>query len=333
MYTKEDADIIRFANDIRDELRNRFKIRPDIKIEHELIDTKLGKEHGIIISDPKHELQFVAYVSDYYKDGDPAPMEEICNDIVSRFYERRMISKETIEKFKDWNYAKHYLEACIFSPENMHKVVNNRLANKQIDDTDLCIIFLLKISDKPRFEYIYRDLMDTWGVTIDDIYDAWLEDAPKKHPAKIINIDNAWEPPKVMQDIMTNAINDTIKEFKDNGSNIFDDNTEHRFEDPTAEQVFIVSTKDRCNGATVILYPEVQKELDELFGVYGYYLIPASVHEFLAMSGACYPDELLSWAEGAYKLSSRWGYELTKNVYLQTDGVLKQVFTGAENDN
>ena len=294
MYTKEDADIIRFANDIRDELRNRFKIRPDIKIEHELIYTKLGKEHGIIMFDPKHEIQFVSPVSDYYKDGNPVPMEEICNDIVSRFYEHRM-NKELDEKFKDWNYAKHHLEATIFSPEKMQKVVNNGLATKQIDDTDLCIIFLLSISDKPEFEYIYKDLMSTWGVTIDDIYDAWLEDAPKKHPAKIIDLDN--------------------KEHSE------------------AEQVFVVSTKNRRSGATVILYPEVQKELDELFGVYGYYLIAASVHEFLAMSGACSPDELLSWAEGVYKLASRWGYELTKNVYLQTDGVLRQVFTGAENGN
>lgn len=302
MYTKEDADIIRFANDIRDELRNRFKVRPDIKIEHEFIDTKLGKEHGIIMSDPKYDLQFVSYVSDYYKtsyaDGDTVPMEEICNDIVSRFYERRMISKETDEKFKDWNYAKHYLEASIFSLEKMQSVVNNRLANKQINDTDLCIIFLLKVSDNLNFEFIYRDLMDTWGVTIDDIYDAWLEDAPKKHPAQIIDIDK-----------------------------------EHQFADPVAEQIFVVSTADSRSGATVILYPEVQRELDELFGVYGYYLIPSSVHEFLAMSGSCYPDELLSWAEGAYKLASRWGYELTKNVYLQTDGVLRQVFTGAENGN
>ena len=99
-------------------------------------------------------------------------------------------------------------------------------------------------------------MMNIWGVTEEDLYEAATINTPKLSPAKIVSMGDF---------LAERAGNEQM-------AGLFPDN-----------DFLVASNRDYVSGAAVILYPGVTREVAETMGG-DYYIIPSSRHEVIMIS-------------------------------------------------
>lgn len=134
-----------------------------------------------------------------------------------------------------------------------------------IDFLDMVVVFYIvvrKSEDGIGSIRINEELMEQWGLSVNELFQYAMENTQRIFPKKIRN--------------MFSMISELIQE-KDWELSEQMENEEHW------QQPYIITNDAGINGAGAILYPDTLKETARLLGG-DYYIIPSSIHEVLAVS-------------------------------------------------
>lgn len=167
----------------------------------------------------------------------------------------RDVPQFSIEKLSDYGTMKEKLSIQVVDTERNTEMLE-KIPHKDVEDMSMVCRFILGSgSDGNASILVNNQMLDTYGITQEQLFDDALRYAPEIKPFEIIN----------MQDIMAEMMGVSVDEL---GL-------------PTGEAaMYVASSTDRMNGAGVITYPEFMDEAVAKLGG-DFFVLPSSVHEVI----------------------------------------------------
>jgi hypothetical protein len=288
----------KFTKDFMDELKTLI---PDFHMEiikdESTGATKLyiakGGENGVMMDGSVD----MSEVYEYYQNGRPIGM--IARQLAEHYGVIR--DNDTVDNvFKaveNWESAKKLIVGKLYNPQCNAECINYEVY-RPIVGTDLMVAYYLHVeTDNDLFKIrVNNSLMNKWGITIDDLERARIDNTPTLNEPCVMNI------------------NGILAQY---GYNV-------PSTDASANMI-TVTNEAKNYGAISVLDSWVHSELDIIFGAFGYYLIPSSVHEFLAVSGDSDPNNLRQMLKDINDNVLDPKDILSYNIYIWKDGALKIV--------
>ena len=162
--------------------------------------------------------------------------------------------------------------------ENIRKNVVYRLVNTEsnrdllediphLEFLDLSIIFRCTVAQEdigPASILIHNVHMKLWDITIQELYQDAVMNTPRLEEYEIKSMT------EVMREIMT----------EENSDGSDQDACMEEFSDSVP--LYVLSNKNRIEGAGCMLYPDLMKDFSDTIGS-SFYIIPSSVHECLLL--------------------------------------------------
>ena len=162
--------------------------------------------------------------------------------------------------------------------ENIRKNVVYRLVNTEsnrdllediphLEFLDLSIIFRCTVAQEdigPASILIHNVHMKLWDITIQELYQDAVMNTPRLEEYEIKSMT------EVMREIMT----------EENSDGSGQDAYMEEFSDSVP--LYVLSNKNRIEGAGCMLYPDLMKDFSDTIGS-SFYIIPSSVHECLLL--------------------------------------------------
>lgn len=241
-----------FAQNLANEIRVEHT---DLLVDaHEVVRTNGTTWQGIIIRKAGDVVTPTVYADGYYSayERGEESISEIAQEIFDKYEESKAKDTDFYETVTDWEKAR---EKVVFR-------LLNKAANKGMLEGcphrevmgDLVVFYALvaQVNGKIGTSVINNDMMESLGVTEEDLYHAAMESAPEIMPADI------------------NSIGDVV------GAMLTGCNPD------APDNLYVVTNKERMYGAGTILYPGMLKSLAERFGG-DLIILPSSVHEVLVI--------------------------------------------------
>lgn len=224
------------------------------------------------------------YLKDYYKmfiNG--VPIEEICLEI----YE---VYEEGINHFKKYIDVEKLLDFDMVRNRIFYKIVNYEMNKEMLKEhpyfkfEDMAIVFYVMVEsfrDGQATALITNVHLHKWDVTDEEIREIAFVNTWKKYPPVI----------RRMEDIVSELIiddlldDDLLEEDICYGDYTYDEIRERVKEElayikDEDMEMYVLTNKTRCNGATCITYPNVLKDFAEKING-DFFVIPSSIHEVL----------------------------------------------------
>lgn len=232
---------------------------------------------GIVIRKHNLDISPCFYIDGLYKQylkGMDLP--SLADSFAKYIMEHGRIPDFQKEWIIDFEKAKEYIVSRFIDIRPFH---NDRYLEgrpvKRLGNTDIGIIYELDVSQFiGRTGYsipVTHELIKSWNIpSLDIIYVYAAKNNPNLRPSTMYLLSDIWG-----QHI------DTDEKINPDES------------DGLAKYMYVLTNTDKCHGANVILYPEVQKALDSKFPN-GYYILPSSIHETMIVpKNIIHPQQLL----------------------------------------
>ena len=209
---------------------------------------------GLIIAEPDINISPTIYLEPYYEKYMRGELfGDVIGDILDVYEENKPTEDFDISIVKDWEKAKERI-IC--------KLVNYDLNTDMLEDVphkpveDLAVVYMIHVSDFQE-QYatvlIHDNFLKYYGKTVDDLDVAAKENMKRICPPQLVDI----------QTMLENTAGAPCPLDMDT-------------------KMYILTNKQKVNGAIHILNPDVMDEVSNIFGE-KCMVIPSSVHEVLIM--------------------------------------------------
>ena len=223
-----------------------------------------GKElTGIIVEEQDCNTSPTIYIDDFYEDyRKNVSIEEIVENICQIFYKSRFAQSVDLSDFTDYSKAS---EQIAFKLINYEK---NRELLKEIPHKifyDLAIVFYYSVQEPP-FDgnatiLIRNSHLRAWEISLEELYEGAMERTPEMFPAQIENIED------IIADMLGSKKKSCINANESKEDNI---------------AMYVLSNKQKLQGASCMLYPDVLRQFSMEQGS-DLYILPSSVHEVILL--------------------------------------------------
>lgn len=217
---------------------------------------------GLIIIDPILNISPTIYLNPYYhRYLNGIPMEDIYDDILSTYHENLPNEDFDISQFKDFSKAKENIIAKLVSYSRNEELLQDV---PHIRFYDLAIIFVVAICDfMSEFAtiLIHNQHLPLWETTLEELYAIAMENTPKLLPYR-------FDP---MEKLLEHLVDSSLPFSPE-------------------LQMHVLTNHIKVHGATCITYPELLKQLADLFED-NLIIIPSSIHEVLIIPQSTTPTQ------------------------------------------
>lgn len=247
-----------FITAVREEVAKRTG--KDVVV-HSVVKNNDSKYQSLVVIEPVLNVSATIYIDPYfhrYIDGES--MEEIIEDIMKTYYENAPTKDFDISLIKDFNKAKSRI---------IMKVVNTKANKKLLQQVpnisfyDLSIVFLVDASQSIQSYatiLIYNQHLKLWDITVEELYELAKENTPRQLQPRLDDL----------HDVFKGITGEEMPFLKD-------------------LRIQILTNHLHVHGATCIAYPELLKELYDIFED-NVIIIPSSVHEVLVFPESSMPE-------------------------------------------
>lgn len=207
---------------------------------------------GLVIIDPVLNLAPTIYLDPYfhrYEDGES--MEDIIDGIIQTYHENLPTKDFDISIFKDFAKAKNRITMKVVNTER-NKQLLQQVPN--IPFYDLSIVFLVDVSQAIQ-EYasilIHNEHLKLWNITEEELYELAKVNTPRQLQPRLDDLHDVFE-------FMSGESLPFLEDLR----------------------IKILTNHLHIHGATCIAYPELLKEIYDIYEE-NIIIIPSSIHEVL----------------------------------------------------
>ena len=137
-----------------------------------------------------------------------------------------------------------------------------KVPHQNMEDMAIVYRFVLDSNDEGRATILVTNqLLETMGVTPEQLHADAMENAPELKPAVI----------KGMSEVMAEMMGMSPEELAMMGMPT----------DPADEQMFVATVPDKVHGAGIIAYQDFMDQASERIGGGDFFVLPSSIHEIL----------------------------------------------------
>lgn len=209
---------------------------------------------GLVVQD-KSNISPVIYLTPYfYQYLDGRSFEAILADVAGQYSKYRQTENFDVQKIMSWDSVKSNV---------IRKLVNYGMNKNMLEqmpyvrEEDFAVVYQVIVSDMDKDqEYssvtVKHEYMDTWGVTLEELNDAALNNTRRILPARLDNLADVFAQ---LEDISLPFLEEM--------------------------NIHILTNNKKVYGAVHVLDPVVMEYIKEKVGEDVYYVIPSSVHEVL----------------------------------------------------
>ena len=278
-----------FCDNVQAELYDRLGDEYDISVDKYLKNNGVQLT-GVIIRSKDSVCSPVIYLDDMYYHfmEDEIDLSVYVSNII-RFYERQ---KDCIEIDASMVYDFYKIKDGLFlktiNYEKNKEFLNDKPYHSFFDLASTFNVNIPNISDAVSSFVVTNNILEIWGISEDDLYEAAISNSEKLMPALVASLGEVLE-----------------KEFN------------KLIQDVYNVPMFLLTNKKYFYGASAILYPGVLKQVadslkDDLV------LMPSSVHEFIFVPyRVCYnASDLVELVRSVNATSVKNTDILGENIYL-----------------
>lgn len=286
--TERKMSLVEFMSAVSREVREKM---PEADIAPHTINKQGGAALlGISIRTGAEDVSPVVYLDDYYKEYLVGGMS--VQDAADRvIYEARTsmaYMPSQMGSLDKWDAMKDKVTARLIDAESNEEYIKDKICF-MIDGTPLAVLPTIEmrggIFTAPAW------IMDVWGIDPDTLYETAMANTRRIHPLHIQPL----------------------------GSFIF---TLGGSDEPDDRGMCVVTTESGPFGAIAVLFPSVEEELKKIYPE-GYYLLPSSVHEMIAVpAGIGDPSGFKAMVEDINGSVVDPSDQLGDNIYQIKDGQL-----------
>ncbi len=210
-----------------------------------------SKKHGLCVTYSTSNCGPTVYLEDFYDEYEKGrSLASVVKDILEIIEEHAVHEKVDVSFFSDFERVRPYICFRVISAtRNMDMLgdMPHRLMS------DLAVVYFVSLSDMgiEGTIAVKQQHADLWGVSEEDLYEAALDNTPRRYPADCMPI--------------TKFLNDMIPIGEDEIQDV---------------GIIVATNTKRFHGAGIILYPGFLREVYEKLRC-GLYIIPSSVHEII----------------------------------------------------
>lgn len=199
------------------------------------------------------------YLKGYYNQYQSGEsLNEICKQI-GELYGRITFPDITVRELSSYENIREHLEIHLVSKENNGAFLAKGPYRLNEIGAEIVYVNLEKSKDGQTMMRVTNELMEQYHITPEALFAQAYQNTVEQYPLEIKTMH------EVMREIMGMEMDEFLGEVHTNGT-----------------QTYVVSNAQRINGATVLLYPDTLRKIEERVGG-EYYILPSSTHEVLAI--------------------------------------------------
>lgn len=212
---------------------------------------------GIIVRRNGDSIAPTIYIDEHYHDTDE-PVEDyidsVAEAVVRTYKQSRPGVRFDLDSLQDYAKAREHICMKLVNAEKNAERLEN-IPHRNF--LDLAVTFFIPVdmgddSQGSASAQVTVQMMEAWGVSVDELYQAALENTPAIFPAKT----------QVLGDMLSGLMGEPV-EIPEGGP-----------------KLYVATNEKSMNGATVALYPGYPKAVGEKLGS-DFYILPSSIHELL----------------------------------------------------
>lgn len=262
-----------------EEFKERIKkaLQEVLGDSYEIAETEVTKlndsKHPTLVVREKESLVgATVYLDNYYKEESDEPIISIANRIVDTINrsEKPKIDSDFTEKMTNFDSVKDKIIFKLVSKDMNKEYLKDKV---YVDYIDLAIIFCVLINNSHSSHataVVSKRLFDKWNVDKEELYDIAKENTIRLFPPEIKSLDSI------------------IKKYiSANNAEELDD----YYLPETVNNLYVLTNKEKLNGATIILYENLLSEFAKEIGVKELIILPSSIHETLILP--CIHEEMI----------------------------------------
>ena len=218
----------------------------------------------IVVREKESLVGATVYLDNYYKEENDEPIISIANRIVDTINrsEKPKIDSDFTEKMTNFDSVKDKIIFKLVSKDMNKEYLKDKV---YVDYIDLAVIFCVLINNSHSSHataVVSKRLFDKWNVDKEELYDIAKENTIRLFPPEIKSFDSI------------------IKKYiSANNPETLDDYCLPE----TVNNLYVLTNKEKLNGATIILYENLLSEFAKEIGVKELIILPSSIHETLIL--------------------------------------------------
>jgi len=304
---KETGSLIRDIREFRGEVTEGLKelCGPEYRVEERDVEKNNGITfYGISIAEKDETVAPTIYMEPFFREYERGTMTviEAENEILRCYTKQKCSMDLDITMFSDFEKVKDRLTFRLINSERNAGTLRDVPHRMYLD---MALVYTVYIDDcgmMPGNVLIRDNLMNSWGVDEETLYRHASLNTPVIKKPVIKGL------PEMLIEILEEK-----EDSREEMQNVL--NSE------SGMSMYILTNSDRFYGDAVILYPDVLSDLREMTGS-DLYLLPSSVHEFIAIPCCEGADEegLINMVRSVNRTSVTEEDFLSDNVYIYKDG-------------
>lgn len=221
---------------------------------------------GLTVMQDDSNISPTIYLNNYYEEyaNGRATLVNVVNDVMDTYHRNKVNQSVDMRYFLNYESVQQRI---------IYKLVNTEKNRELLEDVphieflDLSIVFQCMVAQEEfgtASILIHNVHMKLWDVSVENLYQAAKENTQRLQEYEI----------KSMADVLCEIMREDDPENTDS-----EDLAE---EFPDSVPMYVLSNKNRVEGAVCILYPDLVRDFAEAIGS-SFYIIPSSVHEVLLL--------------------------------------------------
>lgn len=224
---------------------------------------------ALTITSPDSNMSPTIYLNSFYEDyQNGRDMDDILDSIADLRVEYEVNQDFDVSSITDFEKVSDKIAARLYGMEGNEELLSVR-PHATMDD--LAVTYCIMLGDNENGSMsvpITNQIMETWGVTQEDLRRIAQENCDTLTPSKFMSM-NA-----VMADMMVPQIMSDYGINKEEAIKMVNDMV------PTDDKLFVLTNNQKLNGAAALLDEKMMEQITEKVGN-DFYILPSSVHEVL----------------------------------------------------
>ncbi len=233
-----------FAQELREVILERMPDIEDIQIKRVLKNNSVAKL-GMLFEDKRSNVSPTIYLEEFYEAyRGGIGLSAIADKVIACYEQDGFKCKLDVSFIRDWEKVKPMVAYKLINKERNRELLE-QIPSKDV--LDLSMVFFISVEQYGGSILIYNSHCEMWGIDVDELYEAAVENTPKICPLKL----------QTMKELFGELFVEELEKV---------------------ELMYILSNEKKVCGAAAFLYPEsLQQVADRVKS--DFYILPSSIHE------------------------------------------------------